>query len=75
MCRCNYLFFFKGDIGPSGVPGERGVQGDPGKAGEKVRKYIFLHVKAIDERIPNSIFISLQSCSDKQFILGEGMGQ
>lgn len=68
----NYLFFFKGDIGLSGLPGEKGVQGDPGKSGKKVRKYILLPVKPVDERSVNRY---LQVYNDKEFILEERLCQ
>lgn len=53
-------------MGLSGLPGERGVQGDPVKSGKKVRKYILLHVKGIDEKRTNHY---LQVCNVKEFIM------
>lgn len=48
------------------------MQGDPGKSGKKVRKYILPHVKGVDERRTNH---NLQVCNGKEFILEEGMCQ
>jgi len=47
--------------------------GDSGNPGKKVRKCVFLHIKALDKRRPTLAFSTLQIFNDKQFNLGDGM--